>query len=214
MDSPPILMLNAPLPLPARGASTRVRIGAHELVLEAVRGGYVMLWSDGREARRHALGLGPPGGLVLQLKAPRLPLLVATREVLAVVPMGRVRGYLQVPLVPTVVWQGDHGPAAPILELLPRELAAEWDERDGATFRCTSSWHVRFPVRTGEARATVPVVLRNRSTSMLSPASVPLRVQDASLTVARGGVVAAPQRLDWDGAVFRERAALVAEATP
>lgn len=206
MDSPHSLPFQTPLPRPQRGGSTRVQLGSNELVLESVRGGHSLLWFDGREARRFALGLAAIGELALQLRAPQLPLRVAPREVLAIVPGARLRGYLQVPLIPTIVWRSSSGEAV-LVELPPRDLATEWDDADGALQRCTSTLHVRFPMRSGEPKATIPVVLRNDGGEVLSPAFVPIRFRDADLVESRASLVTMPRRLSWDGQVWNADAA-------
>jgi len=200
------LTCKTPLPRPRRGDSTRVHIGPNELVLEAVRGGHSLLWSDGQQARRYALGLDDDGELALELRAPRLPLRLVCRDVITLVPTGRLRGYVQVPLVPTIVWQPTHGSEATLIELPGRDLAAEWDEQDGTVFRCTSSLHVRFPMRSGEPRATVPLWLHNDGPGVCSPAHLPLTIADQDLVELRGSLVVRPRRLQWTGSVWRSEA--------
>jgi hypothetical protein len=199
MDSPHSLPFQTLLPRPQRGGSTRVQLGSNELVLESVRGGHSLLWLDGREARRFVLGLDADGELTLQLRAPKLPVRIAPREVLAVVPGGRLRGYLQLPLVPTIVWRSSKGLEATLLELPPRDLAAEWDETDGTVYRCTSSLHVLFPMLSGEPKATVPIVIRNLGDEVLSPAFLPMQLRDADLVELRASLVVAPCRMTWNG---------------
>lgn len=199
METSETLHFQTPLPRPQRGGSTRVQLGCNELVLESVRGGHSLLWLDGKEARRFVLGLDADGLLLLQLRVPHLPICLVAREVLSIVPGGRLRGYLQVPLVPTVVWQPVVGAAVPLVELPPRELGAEWDEGEGARFRCTSSLHVRFPMRSGEARAIVPVVLQNVGDEVVSPGHLPLQLKDEDLQELRGSLVVRPKRLVWTG---------------
>lgn len=199
MDSSQTLAFQTVLPRPERGGSTRVQLGTNELVLESVRGGHSMLWLDGRESRRFVLGLGASGELLLQLRAPRLPVWVVCREVLGIVPGGRLRGYLQVPLVPTVVWRCGAAEPLTLVELPPRELAAEWDEQNGSRFRCTSSLHVRFPMRNGEARAIVPIVVKNVGDTVLSPGHLPLQFADGDLLARRGSLLLRPRRLVADG---------------
>ena len=197
------LSLNVPLPVPSRGRSTRARIGGAELVLEGVRGGHSLLWTDGRETRRYALGLGR-GSLMLELRAPRFMVRVVARDTLTVAPWARLQGYVQVPLVPTLVFRGHDGESAVLLELLPRSLAGEWDETLGYAFRCASPWLVRFPVRSGDAVAVVPVRLRNDDAAPASPAHLSLRLTDADLVERRGTIVVRPRRLVFRGEEFLE----------
>lgn len=199
MNPAPTLPLLTKLPRPARGTSARVQVGSHELVLEHVRGGYSLLWSDGREARRHAIGLPRDGQLVLQLKLPRLPVCVVTRDVLTITPQGRLRGFVQVPLVPTLLFREESGSEHTLIELSSRELAAEWDELSGHLFRVSSPWHVRFPMRSGEPRIVVPIWLHNCADGVLSPANLPLQLAVDDLSELRGSVVARPRRLRWNG---------------
>jgi hypothetical protein len=195
-DSPP-LSLCVPVPSPARGGCTRIRLGGGDLVLEHVRGGHTLLWSDGRESRRYVLGLRNDGELQLRWTAPRLPVRCVVRDVLSVVPGGRLRGYLQLPLVPTLVWTGADGGCEVLIELLPRDLTAEWGDDTGHLFRCPSPWLVRFPMRSGEPKVVVPIVLRNDDGVALSPAHLPLTLRDEDLKPMRGSVVVRPFRLRW-----------------
>jgi hypothetical protein len=204
MEDPIAQPLSVPVPLPARGDSSRIRLGSSDLVLEHVRGGYSVLWSDGRQARRYALGLRADGALELHWRAPRLPVRCLPRDVLSVVPGGRLRGYVQVPLVPTILWVGADGGRQLLIERLPSELAAEWDDVDGHLFRTDSAWHVRFPMRTGDPRAVVPVILHNDDDAVLSPAHLPLQLLDHELVAMRGSVVMRPRRLRWLGTSWAE----------
>lgn len=190
------------VPRPARGSCTRVRLGASELILEAVRGGHSLLWTNGRQARRYAVGLEPGGHLTLQLRAPKLPLQVAPREVVTLVPGGRLAGYLQVSLVPTLTWHAPGQPAHTLLELLPEDFAAEWEEATGHVFCTQSPWLVRFPMRSDEPRVVVPVRLCNASAEVASPAVLPLTLRDRDLTMLRGSIVVRPRRLRWNGVDF------------
>ncbi len=199
MSSPDSLSLSSPLLLPERGGSTRVRVGRFELVLESVRGGHSLLWVDGREARRFALGLGDIGRLSLQLEPPAWPCRVVVRETLVLAPGGRVRGYVQLPLVPVVIGHRADGQDLRLLELANGDLGGEWDERFGTTFRVASSWHVRFPMPAGEARATVPLSLLNDSGEMFAPADLPVHLLRDELFVRRSSIIATPRRLRWNG---------------
>ena len=200
MDQEPApVLLSTPLARPPAFASTRVSCAAGEVVLEAVRGGYSLVWSDGRAARRYAVALGPACRLTIELRAPRMPIRVVSREVLLLAPGSRLRGYLQVPLVPTVVWHPEAGPSRVLLELPLAELTAEWDDRAGTVFRSVSALHVRFPLRNGGPRAVVPVRIANPSQDVACPAFVPVSLHDGELQQARGAIVATPRRLQWNG---------------
>jgi len=155
MDSNPTMPLQTHLPRPARGGSTRVQFGNKEVVLESTRGGYSLLWLDGREARRLAIGLAADGTLRLALRAPRLPVRVAVRDTVTLAPRSRLRGYVQVPLVPTILWHDDNSEPQLLAEFPRADLAAEWDDREGTFYRCVSPLHVRYPIPGAEPRATV-----------------------------------------------------------
>lgn len=199
MDARPSLPLRLPLSRPERGGSTRAQFGNNEVVLEATRGGYSLLWLDGRQARRFAVGLTARGELMVALRAPRLPVRVVARDTLTLAPGARLRGYVQLPLVPTIVWH-DAGHEAQVLAEFPRpELAAEWDDRDGTVYRCASPFHVRYPIPGTEPRATVPVWLANPTEGVACPSFVPLRVADDELHELRGGIAILPRRLRWNG---------------
>lgn len=191
-----------PLPRPLRGGCTRARIGSAEVLLETVRGGHSLLWSNGRATRRYALGLHAAGQLTLQLRAPKLPLHVVPREIVTLVSGGRLAGYVVVSLVPTVCWHSPGGSTEALLELQPDDLAAEWDETEGHLFTAASPLCVRFPVPTGEPRAVVPLRLRNDSAAVCTPGFVPLTIHDDELTPMRGSIVVPPRRLRWTGERF------------
>jgi hypothetical protein len=199
MDARPSMPLYLPIARPARGGSTRVPFGANELVLEATRGGYSLLWLDGKEARRYAVGLTPHGTLGLALRAPRLPVRVIVRDTLALGPGARLRGYVQVPLVPTMLWRDGDGECHRLAEFPRPELAAEWDDREGTVYRCVSPFHVRHPIPGSDPRATVPVWLANQTNQVASPAFLPLQLADDDLLERRGGVSTLPRRLRWNG---------------
>lgn len=206
MDSSAGTQPMLPLARPARGGSTRIRFATSEVVLEATRGGYSVLWLNGRESRRFAIGLPPTGDVFLTLAAPRLPVRVVTRETLTLAPGARLRGYVQVPLVPTMLWRAPRAEPQRLAEFARDELAAEWDDRDGTVHRCTSPFHVRFPVPTNEARATVPVWLANPTGQVASPGHLPIDLRDDELAPLRGTTVAPPRRLRWSGQVLEPAA--------
>lgn len=196
-DNPAVLARSLPLPRPARGDATRVRVGSAEIVLERTRGGDSLLWSDGREARRYVLGLHDSGQLSLELRAPRLPLCAIPREVLTLVPGARLRGYVMLPLVPTVVWRDRLRPPETLIELLPATLEAQWDERHGHSFRCAVSWLTRFPFPSGSALAVAPLVLRNRSAEVVCPGRLDVAFGDNDVHELRGALVLEPRRIVW-----------------
>lgn len=199
------LQLSTRLDLPPRGGSARMAVGGNELVFEAVRGGYTLLWHAGREARRYVVGLCGPGSLHLELRAPRYPVKLLLQETLALAPRARVRGYVQVPLVPTLLWRDADGVLTQLLDFTPAGLAAEWSDSDQPLQCCTSPWLVRFPVHTGEPRAIVPLLLKNGSDAVCSPADLPCVLRAGDLHELRGRIVAPPRRLQWDGASWQGR---------
>jgi hypothetical protein len=183
------------LPLPERGRSTRFRVGTLELVLETVRGSTSLLCLDGQQTRSWSLGLPRNGELRVLCRAPRLPLLVEPRDPLVLAPRGRLRGYVQVPLVPTIVWQSDLC-VETVAELLPSTLGAEWDETTGGCVqRCSSPFTTKLPPAGVEPRAIVPVVIANGSDRMQGPVALPLQINDRELRPLRGLAIAAPRRL-------------------
>lgn len=205
MESSPSVSLIVPVPRPPRGASARVRLGSSEVVFEAVRGGYSFLWSNGRTARRHALGLATVGHLTLELRAPKLPVRVTPRDVVTVVGGGRLHGYVQVGLVPTLVWHDERGDAHVLIEIPAEDQTAEWDERTGHSLHAPSPWFVRFPMRNGEPRAVVPIRVVNRGDQPLSPAHFEIQLRDTELRAMRGSIVAPPRRVEWAGEQWQAR---------
>jgi hypothetical protein len=122
--------------------------------------------------------------------------------VISLVPGGRLRGYLQIPLVPSLVWHRDGSRPSILIELPPRELAAEWDDREGHSFRCPSSLHSRFPMR--ELRS----VRRRAGRALQSQwdrgvaAAHSAAAARRRLSELRGTVVVKPRRLRWVGERF------------
>lgn len=188
-----------PVALPAHGHATRVQVGRAELVLENRRGSFSLLWSDGREARRFVLGLCERGALTVELRVPRLPLRCVPRDVVTLVPGARLRGYVTVPLVPTVMWRAPGASPEPLVELLPDDLQGVWDERDGHAFQVDVGWLSRFPFRSGAAQAVVPLRLANAGEQVASPGHLDVSLSDDGLWELRGALVARPQRLVFGG---------------
>lgn len=210
--NPERLRLQTPLEVPLRGRSVRIRVGPCELVLEAVRGGHSVLWHAGRDARRHVIGLPGGGRLALVLRPPKLPIRLLLRETLTLAPGARIRGYVQVPLTPTLRFRAEDEPATSeqtLIEFTPAALAAEWDDQRGATYCCSSSWFTRYPVHGGEPRVTIPVRVRNAGRSVLSPDHLPLSLAPDDLRELRSGVATAPRRLIWSGSQWQSNAPAV-----
>lgn len=200
MDANLALRLRVALPRPGRAASTRVHLGTSEVVLEAVRGGHCLLWTNGKQSKRFVLGVPDRGALTLELRAPKYPVRVVPRESIAIGPGGRVAGYLQVALTPTLTWSERQGAAGEVLvELPPEDQTAEWEERGGFVLHASSPWFVRFPLRNGEPRAIVPIRMVNRTASVQMPPFVEVALRTDELTALRGSVVVAPRRLRWTG---------------
>lgn len=197
MEPSPSLPLLVSLARPAHGASTRVQLGSQEVVLEAVRGAHTLLWTNGRQAKRFVLGLAAGGHLSLQLRAPQLPVRVVPRDLVSLVPGGRIAGYVHVSLVPTVVWHDERGDGHVVLRLPPDDQVAEWDEVTGHMLHGASPWYVRFPMRNGEPRAIVPLRIANRGSEVATPPSFDLTLRDDELVAMRGSIVAPPRRLKW-----------------
>lgn len=214
-ESPRPLQRSMPLARPAHGSASRVQLGRVELVLENCRGSYSLLWSDGRESRRYVLGLSASGQrntgqyamgqLSVELRAPRLPLHIMPRELLTLVPGARLRGFLTVPLVPTVVWRNQLDQPQVLIELHPEALQGHWQEDTGHSLRCGASWLVRFPFQTGEPQLVVPIRLYNDSREPASPSHLELSVEDADLIELRGAILLRPRRLHWNGSAMTER---------
>lgn len=182
----------------------RARLGRYELVLESVRGGHSLLWSDGQQARRYAIGLGSFTRLELELRPPPHPCRVVVRESLVLGPGGRLRGYVQVPLLPVLCGIDAHGQRAPLLELGNQELAGEWDEARGVQFRVSSPWHVRFPMPTGEPRAVLPLWLKNVTHEVALPADFVVPLAPDELVEVRGSLLLRPRRLRWQAGQWQE----------
>lgn len=186
----------AMLPRPDRGASSRFRLGRLELVLEPVRGGYTLLCLDGSGARTWSLGLSTDGELWIECRLPRWPLRLGLRETLALVPGARVRGYVQVPLVPTLSWRREGQRDCTVCELLPQSLAAEWEDASNQVVqRVDSPFLQRTPLPDEQLRAIVPISVCNRSDAVQSPERLPLALRESDLGSCRQHRIASPQRL-------------------
>lgn len=204
-DNPAALARSMPLPRPAPGTASRVQLGRAELVLEHTRGSYSLLWSDGREARRYLLGLPKTGQLSIELRAPKLPVRIVPRELLTIVPRARMRGFMAVPLVPTVVWRDGLDQPQTLIELHQPNLEGHWDEASGHTIRTAASWLVRFPFQTGEPQVVVPLRLYNDGADPACPGALELEITDDDLVELRGAIVVRPRRMRWlDGRMKEE----------
>jgi hypothetical protein len=121
------------------------------------------------------------------------------RETLVLAPGGRLRGYVQVPLIPTLFGLREGGAPVRLVEFTTGELAPEWDEANGLLLRTTGSWLVRFPMPTGEPRVVVPLRLRNDDAAVASPGECELLLRPEDLVELRGALITAPRRLAWNG---------------
>ncbi|MFT4515545.1 MAG: hypothetical protein ACI89X_000329 [Planctomycetota bacterium] len=196
-ENPAALARSMPLPRPSPGTASRVQLGRAELVLEHSRGSYSLLWSDGREARRYLLGLSESGQLSVELRAPKLPVHIVPRELLTIVPNARMRGFMTVPLIPTVVWRDGLNQQQTLIELHQPNLQGHWDETSGHSIRTPASWMVRFPFQTGEPHVVVPIRLYNTSSEPACPGKLELEITDDDLLELRGSIVVRPRRMHW-----------------
>jgi hypothetical protein len=121
-------------------------------------------------------------------------------ESLTLVPGGRLRGYVRVPLPHEVTWRGHNGSGLAVAELLPPGLKTAWVGReDGYRQQVASRFFLDLTGREGEASAMVPLVLRNASSRAVSPAAVTVRLRDGDLRELRRRIVAAPRALVFSG---------------
>jgi hypothetical protein len=198
-ENPAVLQRSVPLPCPGHGEACRVELGRSEIVLERCRGSFALLWSDGREARRYILGLSSTGQLSIELRAPRMPLQVVPRETITVVPGARLRGFVCLPLVPTVVWRDGVSKQQNLLELHPPALQGHWHEERGHVAQCSASWLVRFPFQSGEPQVVVPLRIYNDQSEPACPGNLEMTITDDDLIELRGAILVSPKRLRWSG---------------
>jgi len=203
-EQPPALQLSQPMPRPGKGEAVRLELGQSELVLEQCAGSCSLLWSNGREARRYILGLSATGQLSLELRAPRVALSVVPREMITIVPRARLRGFLTLPLVPTVVWRDGVGKQQTLVELYPQALQGHWHESTGHVAQCSASWLVRFPFQGGEPQVVVPLRIYNDSQGPVCPGQLEMTISDDDLVELRGAILVRPKRLRWNGSSMRE----------
>jgi hypothetical protein len=179
-----------------RGQRWRAWLGRLELVLEATRSGCSLLLLEGKESRTWTLALPAAGELRLECRAPRWPLCIALADPLLLAPGARVRGYVRVPLVPTLCWLPAAGAALSLVEALPAELGAAWDEGNGTCVqRCTSPLLERPPAEAAWPFAVAPWSIRNDSARLQSPEALEMRLLDRELRRCGGHLLAAPRRL-------------------
>lgn len=205
MDTPVPLARRTALPRPPRGGATRLSCGACDGLLEAGRGGYAFLWSDGRTGQRVHLGVPADGELALVLAPPRSLVRVVLREPVVLAPGARLRGYVGVPLAPTLTWTDGDGVEHVLHAFAAGDLASEWDERSGHVQVSTSPWFQRFPVRVGDLRAIVPVRIRHAGRSPFEAPFLPIGLGPADLTSARGALIARPRSFQTVGDGLAER---------
>jgi len=121
------------------------------------------------------------------------------RDTLTLVGGARLRGYVTIPLVPTVVWRKRPDTPEVVMELMPEDLHGLWDEERGHSFRVAVNWMTRFPFASGAALCVVPLFLKNTGEQLVCPASIDLKLQDAELAELRGTLVVRPRRITWGG---------------
>ncbi len=203
-EHPTALARSVLLPRPTRGRMSRVQIGRAELVLEHNRGSYSLLWSDGRDSRRYVLGLSTDGQLSIDLMAPSLPIHVVPRELIAIVPKARIRGFITIPLVPTVVWRDSSGRSETLIQLHSPQLQGQWHEETGHSLRSSATWIMRFPFQTGEPQVVVPLRLYNDSSDALCPSHLELEICNDDLFELRGSILVSPRRMRKSNGCMRE----------
>ena len=190
------LVRSVVLPRPAHGNAERVQLGRAEIVLENRRGSYTLLWSNGRESKRYVLGLTDAGHLTLELCAPRYAMECVPRDAMTLVPGARIRGYVTVPLVPTVTWRTRPDSPERLLELLPADLDGLWTQDGGHVFRVSVPWVTRFPFAGADPHCVVPLRLRNSGPEAVSPGKFDLRIADDELIEMRGTMLVRPRRIE------------------
>lgn len=205
MDATARLARRTVLPRPPRGGATRLSCGACDGLLEAARGGYSFLWSDGRSGQRVHLGVPASGDIALVLAPPRSLVRVVLREPVVLAPGARLRGYVGVPLAPTLTWTDSDGVEHDLHAFAAGDLASEWDERSGHVQVTTSQWFQRFPVRGAELRAIVPVRIRHSGRAPFETPFVPIGLGAVDLDAARGALVARPRSFQTVGDGLAER---------
>lgn len=210
MESPARLARRTVLPRPPRGGATRLSCGACDGLLEAGRGGLSFLWSDGRSGQRVHVGVPDEGELALALAPPRSVVRVVLREPVVLAPGARLRGYVGVPLAPTLTWSDRDGVEHVLHAFAAADLASEWDERGGHVHVTSSPWFQRFPVRVGDLRAIVPVRIRHAGRAPFEAPFVPIGLATRDLTPLRGALLVRPRAFvtGGDGLVERRREAL------
>jgi hypothetical protein len=184
------------LPRLQPGMRSRVWLGRLEFLLEATRAGCTLQVLDGQERRTWTLALPRDFELRLECRAPRWPLSIGLEHPLLVAPGARVRGYLRVPLVPTLRWLPPAGEPVTVAEVLPDDLSAEWDEAAGTCVqRCTSPLWAAPPADAAWPFAVVPWSIRNDSPRLQGPEALALELADHELRRCGGHLLAAARRL-------------------
>ena len=191
------------LPLPGPDGPSRMRCGRLELVLERHRGTHELLVHDGTQGLRYRLGLPGPGALVLFPIPPSHPVHVLLRDPVVLLPGGRVRGYLLVPLPWQVAWQPAEGPQVDVLELLPRQLESARHD-DHLVHRVPSPFYPPGAAPGAEDGVLVPVVLTAGDGERVHPGHVPLTLTGDDLRLLRGRLIARPRRILYSAGRIRE----------
>jgi hypothetical protein len=190
------ILRTIPLLRPGPGQSRRLQLGSLELVFEPVRGGFTLLCLDGKGARTWSLGLPESGSLRVDLRMPEHPVEVVTRDPVLLLPGGRLRGYLQVPLQAALVFEDPEGTSHHLAELTTGRLQTEWREATASYVHCNVSPLLqRLPPPDDDLAFVVPVRLRSDAAATVSPARLPLPDVSAQLRPLRGHLVSAPVRL-------------------
>ncbi len=214
-------LLRMTMGIPREGERATFQKGPLSLLIESHRGGLCVRTPHGNDLpndqaadprtppKRHFLGLPKDGYLELAVRSPDYRVRVHLTDRLTVVPDGRLRGYLTVPLPHRLSWRRPDGRTDALLEVAPKELRTAWlgeGALGGYIHDAHSAFHIdRRGVR-ADTVALVPVVIINHSDHVLSPEVLTISILDRDIQELDGQIITSPRRLHFgEEAQFHER---------
>lgn len=194
------------LEIPREGERATFQKGPLSLLLENHRGGLCVVTPHPREQtgdvapKRHFLGLPNEGCLELAVRAPDYRIRVQLTDRLTLVPGGRLRGYLSVPLPHRLSWCPLEGDPHALLEVAPKELRTAWlgeGVLGGYVHDTQSAFHLDRHGLRADTAALVPVVIINHSDAVLSPECLTISIRDRDIQELDGQIITSPRRLHF-----------------
>jgi hypothetical protein len=197
MIPPHARSLDRPVPRPTPERPVTLDLGRWQLLLEARAGAIHAVWHDGETVSRLILGVPADGRLELRTRPPDHPLVVAIATPLSLLPGGRIRGFLRLPVQFQLVFLGPDG-AVRVQTFQDRGLRLAWDDGPGGgeyTHPWTSELHGTPGGTSGDHGSLwAPVRILHRGFGLVTVKSLRMAVRAEELREDRGRPTVVPRR--------------------